>query len=71
MFGRCMQELCFKFKSKPCGFIMRLNQVSNGMVVCVRICDGIKFCVKCCGRGEVSHILGNSLTGLKPESLFV
>jgi hypothetical protein len=63
MFGRCMKELCFKFISKPYGFVMRLNQVSNGMVVCVRICGGIKFCVKCGGRGEVSHILGNVFDG--------
>jgi hypothetical protein len=41
-------------------FIVRLNQVSGGMVgVCVRICGGIKFCVKCDdGGGEVSDFVG-------------
>jgi len=27
-------------------FIVRLNQVSDGMVLWARICFGIKFCVK-------------------------
>ena len=40
-------------------FIVRLNQISDGMVVCVRICDGIKFCVKFGGGGgEVSDFVG-------------
>jgi hypothetical protein len=44
-------------------FIVRLSQVSDGMVVCARICGGIKFCVKCGGGnggggGEVSDFVG-------------
>jgi hypothetical protein len=42
-------------------FIVRLNQVSDGMVVCARICGGIKFSVKCDGGGEVSDFVGEVL----------
>jgi hypothetical protein len=37
---------------------MRINQVSDGRVVCIRImCDGIKSCVKC-GGDEVLDFVG-------------
>jgi hypothetical protein len=40
-------------------FIVRLNQVRDGMMVCARICSGIKFYVKCGGGGgEVSDFVG-------------
>jgi hypothetical protein len=42
-------------------FIVRLNEVSKVMVVCGRICDGIKFCMKCGGGGEVSYFVGKVL----------
>jgi hypothetical protein len=42
-------------------FIVRLNEVSKVMVVCVRICDGIKCYVKCGGGGEVSCFVGKVL----------
>jgi hypothetical protein len=43
---------------KALWFIMRINQVSDGRVVCIRIiCDGIKACVKC-GGDEVLDFVG-------------
>jgi hypothetical protein len=46
-------------------FIVRLNEVSDGMVVCARICGGIKFFVKCGGGGgvAVSDFVGKVFDG--------